>query len=115
MADEYKVDLDRLDEVVRKLNGITNDMQCTKGKATSNTYLPRGALGEKFDEEDELRQKHEALKDYIENQILKKLESFIKDLTKKTAATHGRYQDKEQETANAMKQGRRHDAPLNMS
>ncbi|KPC66727.1 hypothetical protein [Streptomyces chattanoogensis] len=115
MADEYKVDLDRLDEVVKKLNGITNDMQCTKGKATSNTYLPHGALGSQFEEEAELRKKHEALKDYIENQILKKLESFIKDLTDKTAATHGRYQDKEQETANAMNQGRRDGAPVNMS
>ncbi|MFJ6750839.1 MULTISPECIES: hypothetical protein [unclassified Streptomyces] len=115
MADEYRVDLDRLDDVVRKLNGVLNDMQCTKGKAKNSTYLPVGALGKKFDEEDELRQKHEALKDYIENKVLEKLESFIKDLTAKTAATHGRYQDREQETANAMKNGHGHQAPTNMA
>ncbi|MEU9114089.1 hypothetical protein AB0D04_20460 [Streptomyces sp. NPDC048483] len=115
MADEYKVDLDRLDEVVKKLNGVLNDMQCTKGKAKSSTYLPVGSLGKGFDEEDQLRKKHEALKDYIENNILEKLESFIKDLTDKTAATHGRYQDEEQETSNAMKHGQRNQTPISMA
>ncbi|MFH8408072.1 hypothetical protein ACH4FX_25220 [Streptomyces sp. NPDC018019] len=103
--DSYRVDLDRLDEVVRKLRTVLKDMQGASGKAKSGTHLPEGALGKGFAEEGELRNAHNEMKAHIETYVLKKLEDLIDDLTKKTAKTHGAYQDREQDTSNAMKHG----------
>ncbi|MFI7091652.1 hypothetical protein [Streptomyces lydicus] len=103
--DSYRVDLDRLDEVVKKLNNVLKDMQSTSGKAKSGTHLPEGSLGKGFEEEGELRQTHSDMKTFIENQVLAKLEHLIDDLQKKTSKTHGAYQDQEQSTSNAMNKG----------
>ncbi|MFF7412067.1 hypothetical protein [Streptomyces lydicus] len=103
--DSYRVDLDRLDEVVKKLNNVLKDMQSTSGKAKSGTHLPEGSLGKGFEEEGELRQTHTNMKTFIENQVLAKLENLIDDLQKKTSKTHGAYQDQEQSTSNAMNKG----------
>ncbi|KOT93063.1 hypothetical protein ADK70_14330 [Streptomyces rimosus subsp. pseudoverticillatus] len=103
--DSYRVDLDRLDEVVKKLNAVLKDMQGASGKAKSGTHLPEGALGKGFSEEGELRNAHTRMKTHIENDVLKKLEKLIEDLSSKTSKTHGAYQDREQETSNAMKRG----------
>ncbi|MFF8903164.1 hypothetical protein ACF082_37535 [Streptomyces lydicus] len=103
--DSYRVDLDRLDEVVKKLNNVLKDMQSTSGKAKSGTHLPEGSLGKGFEEEGELRKTHSDMKDFIEKQVLKKLEDLIDDLQKKTSRTHGAYQDQEQSTSNAMNKG----------
>ncbi|MEU8912501.1 MULTISPECIES: hypothetical protein [Streptomyces] len=103
--DSYRVDLDRLDEVVKKLNNVLKDMQSASGKAKSGTHLPDGALGKGFEEERELRQTHGAMKDFIEQHVLNKLEGLIDDLQKKTTRTHGAYQDQEQSTSNALKNG----------
>ncbi|AOP49488.1 hypothetical protein [Streptomyces lydicus] len=103
--DSYRVDLDRLDEVVKKLNNVLKDMQSTSGKAKSGTHLPEGSLGKGFEEEGELRQTHSDMKTFIENQVLAKLEHLIDDLQKKTSRTHGAYQDQEQSTSNAMNKG----------
>ncbi|MFI1433728.1 hypothetical protein [Streptomyces lydicus] len=103
--DSYRVDLDRLDEVVKKLNNVLKDMQSASGKAKSGTHLPEGALGKGFEEEGELRQTHSDMKTFIENQVLAKLEHLIDDLQKKTSKTHGAYQDQEQSTSNAMNKG----------
>ncbi|MGW7577815.1 hypothetical protein [Streptomyces sp. NPDC054765] len=106
MADDsYRVDLDRLDEVVKKLNSVLKDMQSASGKAKSGTHLPEGALGKGFEEEGELRQTHAAMKDHIERNVLKNLEDLIDDLKKKTSKAHGAYQDQEQNTSNAMNDG----------
>ncbi|MFI0713997.1 hypothetical protein ACH4SK_25735 [Streptomyces inhibens] len=106
MANEsYRVDLDRLDEVVKKLNNVLKDMQSASGKAKSGTHLPEGALGKGFEEEGELRRTHGDMKDHIERNVLNKLERLIDDLQKKTSKTHGAYQDQEQSTSNAMKSG----------
>ncbi|WP_336051747.1 hypothetical protein [Streptomyces sp. CA2R101] len=101
--DSYRVDLDRLDEVVKKLNNVLKDMQSASGKAKSGTHLPAGSLGKGFEEEGELRAKHDAMKTFIEEHVLGKLEHLIDDLQKKTSKTHGAYQDQEQSTSNALK------------
>ncbi|MEU6329173.1 hypothetical protein ABZ851_18155 [Streptomyces sp. NPDC047049] len=103
--DSYRVDLDRLDEVVKKLNNVLKDMQSASGKAKSGTHLPAGSLGKGFAEEGELRQTHDTMKEFIEKYVLKKLEDLIDDLQKKTTKTHGAYQDQEQSTSNALKSG----------
>ncbi|MFJ9470040.1 hypothetical protein [Streptomyces caniferus] len=103
--DSYRVDLDRLDEVVKKLNNVLKDMQSASGKAKSGTHLPEGSMGKGFEEEGELRHTHDEMKGFIEAQVLRKLENLIDDLKKKTSRTHGAYQDQEQSTSNAMKNG----------
>lgn len=103
--DSYRVDLDRLDDVVKKLNNVLKDMQSASGKAKSGTHLPEGSLGKGFEEEGELRQTHNEMKTFIETHVLHKLENLIDDLQKKTSRTHGAYQDQEQSTSNAMKSG----------
>ncbi|AZS74447.1 hypothetical protein DDE74_28980 [Streptomyces lydicus] len=103
--DSYRVDLDRLDEVVKKLNNVLKDMQSASGKAKSGTHLPDGALGKGFEEERELRQTHGEMKEFIEKYVLNKLEGLIDDLQKKTTRTHGAYQDQEQSTSNALQNG----------
>ncbi|PBC85399.1 MULTISPECIES: hypothetical protein [unclassified Streptomyces] len=103
--DSYRVDLDRLDEVVKKLNNVLKDMQSASGKAKSGTHLPAGSLGKGFEEEGELRQTHADMKTFIETDVLGKLERLIGDLQKKTSKAHGAYQDQEQDTSNAMKKG----------
>ncbi|MFE3884345.1 hypothetical protein ACWIG5_30185 [Streptomyces lydicus] len=104
--DSYRVDLDRLDEVVKKLNNVLKEMQSASGKAKSGTHLPAGSLGKGFEEENELRQTHDKMKEFIETYVLKKLEDLIDDLQKKTTKAHGAYQDQEQGTSNALNSGR---------
>ena len=94
-ADEYKVDLDALDKVMVKLNGVLKSMQEVKGKSAHSTYLPEGALGRDFGEQSELRTAHANMKSFFEDEILSKLESLIDDFGKKTAKTRGAYEDRE--------------------
>lgn len=101
----YKVELDQLQDVVKKLNGVLKDMQVSRGRAESGTYLPAGALGKNFGEEAELRGKHDEMKQFIETNVLKQLEGLIDDLRGNTQKAHGAYQDSEQETKNAMSLG----------
>jgi hypothetical protein len=101
-ADEYKVDLDALDKVMVKLNGVLRSMQEIKGKTTHSTYLPEGALGQEFDEQSELRTAHNTMKTFFEDGILAKLESLIDDFSQKTAKTRGAYEDREHQHSTAL-------------
>ncbi|MBB1253751.1 hypothetical protein H3146_10275 [Streptomyces sp. OF3] len=100
--DQYYVDLEALDKVGQKLNGVLRAMSQTKGKSAHSTYLPTGSLGQGFDEETEIRSKHNVMKAFIEDEILKNLEELIDDLAKKTAKTRGAYEDREYDASNAM-------------
>lgn len=99
---DYAVDLEALDNVGKKLNGVLRAMSKTKGEASHSTYLPVGTLGKGFDEENEIRSEHTRMKTLIEDQILKELEDLIEDLAKKTAKTRGAYEDREYDASNAV-------------
>ncbi|MGP3981235.1 hypothetical protein [Streptomyces sp. KR80] len=103
--DEYFVDLEALDTVGRKLNGVLRAMTETKGKSAHSTYLPEGALGKDFGEENELRQAHNTMKSFIEDEILKHLEDLVDDLAQKTSKTRGAYEDREYDAGNALNPG----------
>lgn len=102
---EYYVDLEALDTVGRKLNGVLRAMQQTRGEAARSTMLPDGALGSGFQEEQELRGRHDELKGMFEEQILQKLEELISDLSQKTNRTRGAYEDREYDASNALNPG----------
>ncbi|MFG2142478.1 hypothetical protein [Streptomyces sp. NPDC048650] len=95
MAKEYKVNLDALDQVVRELNDVLKDMNGTKGKAGSGTFLPVSALGAHFNEREELNKEHEAMKKFIEQDILDRLEKMIDKFGKKTKKVKEHYDDAE--------------------
>lgn len=94
-ASQYGVDLSALDEVITALNNVLRDMGGTKGKAANNTYLPAGALGKNFSEEEELRNAHAVMKDYIENTILAQIEGLVDDFGKKTKKAKDQYEEAE--------------------
>ncbi|MCK1798896.1 hypothetical protein MTQ01_23290 [Streptomyces sp. XM4193] len=99
---DYAVDLEALDNVGKKLNGVLRAMSKTKGDAKNSTHLPAGALGKGFGEEREIRIEHDRVKIILEDQILKELEDLIDDLAKKTAKTRGAYEDREYDATNAV-------------
>ncbi|PLW71806.1 hypothetical protein GQS52_06920 [Streptomyces sp. SCUT-3] len=94
MADQYKVDLDELDEVVRSINKVLRAMEQTKGKTAHQTYLPDGALGKDFTEARELKQAHDNMKSWLEG-LTDVLTQMIDEYEHKTTKVMGNYQDAE--------------------
>ncbi|WP_240677449.1 hypothetical protein [Actinacidiphila soli] len=84
-----------MDEVITALNNVLRDMGGPKGKAANNTYLPAGALGKNFSEEEELRNSHAVMKDYIENEILGKIADLVDEFGKKTKKAKDHYEEAE--------------------
>ncbi|MGW8552147.1 hypothetical protein [Streptomyces tubercidicus] len=97
MAKEYRVDLDALDEVVRKLNGVLKDMNGTKGKAGSGTFLPPSSLGKKYEEHVMLHKAHGDMKKFIDSEIVDKIQSLVDEFGKKSKKTKEAYDDAEQD------------------
>ncbi|BCK68193.1 hypothetical protein Srufu_021460 [Streptomyces libani subsp. rufus] len=99
MAKEYRVDLDALDEVVRKLNGVLKDMNGTKDKAGSGTFLPSSSLGKKYVEHEMLHKAHTDMKTFIEDQIVGKIEKLVEDFGQKSKKTKEAYDDAEHDNS----------------
>lgn len=92
--EQYGVDLDALDQVVKELNQVIKDMGGPKSKAKSGTYLKSGSLGEGFKEEKELRASHSEVKGKIED-LVEDIEGLVDDFGKKSSKTMGAYQNAE--------------------
>src|SRR5438128_180257 len=101
MGKEYGVDLDALDQVVKELNQVLNDMGGPKDKAKNQTFLPDGALGKGSEERDQMHNAHNKMKDYIETNIVALIEHMIDDFGKKSKQTKDAYEDAEHD--NTMK------------
>ncbi|AJT65026.1 hypothetical protein [Streptomyces chattanoogensis] len=99
--EEYRVDLDALDQVVRELNEILRDMGGPRQKAENNTYLAPGALGENFSEQKELYDAHDEMVDHLKHDVIGPLEKLIDDFGQKTKKVKEAYDDSE--IANTMK------------
>lgn len=95
MGKEYGVDLDALDQLVKELNQVLKDMGGPKDKAKNQTYLADGALGKGFDERAKMHNAHNEMKDYIQTQIVDKIEGLIDDFGKKSKQTKDAYTDAE--------------------
>ncbi|MET8679884.1 hypothetical protein ABZW18_20460 [Streptomyces sp. NPDC004647] len=98
MAEEYKVDLDALDQVVKELNAVLGEMGGPGGPCTKTyeaTYLPPKALGSGFSEQQELHDAHTKMKSYIETHIVDLIRDLIDDFGSKSKKVKETYDDSE--------------------
>ncbi|MFJ6747634.1 hypothetical protein ACIQNI_05450 [Streptomyces sp. NPDC091266] len=100
--EEYGVDLDALDQVVKELNQVLKDMGTSKSTAKNSTYLAKGTLGKGFSEESELYGAHQNMKQEIEN-LIDLVESLLDKFGKKSSKVRGAYQDAEADNSVSMK------------
>jgi hypothetical protein len=96
-----RVDLSELEETVRRLNRVTEDMGESVSKARYNTYLPKGALGAHFTEAHELAAAHDVMKNHIEG-ITRVIHEVIDEFGRNTKKAHGNYQNAEHDVNQAM-------------
>jgi hypothetical protein len=104
MSNGYKVDLSALDEVVKKLNRVVDDMGGPHTTAKYETHLPPGWLGQGFHEEDGLRQAHSDAKGAIEDYI-KQLQQLVVKFSSNASQVRRNYDDQEQKTKHGVSTG----------
>lgn len=97
MSSGYKVDLSALDEVIKKLNRVVDDMGGPHTCAKYETYLPAGWLGKGFAEEDGFRGAHAGVKSDIEGYI-KQLQGLINQFSSNASQVRRNYDDQEHKT-----------------
>lgn len=95
MSSGYKVDLSALDEVIKKLNRVVDDMGGPHTTAKYETDLPVGWLGKGFNEENEFRGAHASVKGDIEGYI-KSLQNLIVKFSSNASQVRRNYDDQEQ-------------------
>ncbi|MFE3775452.1 hypothetical protein [Streptomyces sp. NPDC059122] len=100
-SNEYGVDLDALDQVVKELNQVLKDMGDSKSTAKNSTYLPKGSLGDGFKETGELYGAHAKMKGEIEK-LMDMVEGLVDTFGKKSAKVRGAYQDAEADNSIGM-------------
>ena len=101
MSDGYKVDLSALDEVIKKLNRVHDEMGAPHTKAKYETNLPAGWLGKDFDEEAAFRRAHEDMKGKIEGYI-SQLQGLIREFSSNTTQVRRNYDDQEQKAKHSV-------------
>ncbi|QPP06252.1 hypothetical protein G4Z16_07410 [Streptomyces bathyalis] len=97
MSSGYKVDLSALDEVIKKLNRVVDDMGGPHTCAKYETHLPHGWLGKDFREEEGFRGAHSSMKEAIEGYI-KQLQGLITQFSSNASQVRRNYDDQEQKT-----------------
>lgn len=104
MSNGMRVDLSALDEVIRKLWGLLDDMDKAGQTSRYNTEIPASAFGngEVFQEAKELFGAHKTAKTDLESAI-----SGLHDLIEKFGSSTSKVKDKynEQEYANKNQMG----------
>ncbi len=106
MADEFKVDLSKIEDVRRQLNGLLSQMDSVSSDATYKTTIGEGYLGgreDRFLEAAGLRRAHDQAKDSI-TAIVTHLTNLIDTYGTKTATVQGSYQDSDANAKSAMAQ-----------
>ncbi|EST23155.1 hypothetical protein N566_25925 [Streptomycetaceae bacterium MP113-05] len=101
MSNGYKVDLSALDEVIKKLNRVVDDMGGPHTCARYETHLPSGWLGTNFDEEKGLYTEHNTTKNKIEGYI-SSLQDLIAKFSSDTAQVRRNYDDQEQQNSQSV-------------
>ncbi|WP_395371641.1 hypothetical protein OHU45_26770 [Streptomyces tubercidicus] len=101
MAEEYRVDLSALQQVITRLNALVDTMDGVGATAEYKTELPEGYLGQRFDEEAGLRNAHGQMKRDIANMVTE-LKQMIAAAGKKTRTVHDDYDSREQEIRESM-------------
>ncbi|MFI5758868.1 hypothetical protein [Streptomyces sp. NPDC051569] len=97
-----RVDLSAMDEVIRKLWGLLDDMDKAGSTAKYNTEIPKHALGhDDFMESAELHTAHTEMKFKVESTI-NLLHGLIKEFGTNTSAVRDKYNDQEGAVKNNM-------------
>ncbi|MEU8782949.1 hypothetical protein [Streptomyces sp. NPDC048637] len=104
MGEQFKVDLDELDSVVRKLKQLRGDMDEPSQKVKYSTAIPKSAFGSSFDEAEKLAASHDKMQTYM-TQVITALHELITEFGDKTERSRGAYEDQEHETKTSMRQG----------
>jgi hypothetical protein len=103
MSSGYKVDLSALDEVIKKLNRVVDDMGGPHTCAKYETHLPHGWLGQNFSEENDFRGAHSDVKSDIEGYI-KSLQNLIGKFSSNASQVRRNYDDQEQKNKHGVSQ-----------
>ncbi|MFF3908466.1 hypothetical protein ACFYZJ_21335 [Streptomyces sp. NPDC001848] len=107
MSNGMRVDLSALDEVIRRLWRLLDDMDKAGTTSKYNTEIPMDAFGQVsgkscvFEEAAELHAAHREMKTKIET-IIEKLHGLIDDFSTKTSKVRDRYNDEEHEIKRGM-------------
>ncbi|MEU6327134.1 hypothetical protein ABZ851_07595 [Streptomyces sp. NPDC047049] len=102
MAEEYRVDLSALQQVITRLNSIVDTMDGVGATAEYKTELPEGYLGQGFAEEAGLRQAHSKMKRELADMVTE-LKHMIAEVGKNTRTVHDGYDSREQEVRVSMR------------
>ncbi|MFI9080816.1 hypothetical protein ACIGW8_30830 [Streptomyces sioyaensis] len=102
MAEEYRVDLSALQQVITRLNSIVDTMDGVGATAEYKTELPEGYLGQGFAEEAGLRQAHSKMKRELADMVIE-LKHMIAEAGKNTRTVHDGYDNREQEVRESMR------------
>lgn len=101
MGEQFKVDLDELDNVVRQLKRLQGDMDDPSQKIKYSTAIPKSAFGANFHEADKISGAHDKMQSYM-SEVITALQDLIKDFGEKTERSRGAYEDQEQATKTSM-------------
>ncbi|MEU6529964.1 hypothetical protein ABZ869_12325 [Streptomyces sp. NPDC046928] len=98
MSNGMRVDLSALDEVIRKLWRLLDDMDKAGTTSKYSTEIPMDAFGQScfFTEARDLHGAQGEMKAKIE-QMIKKLHELIDDFSTKTSKVRDKYNDEEHE------------------
>ncbi|MFR9674643.1 hypothetical protein [Streptomyces sp. TR06-5] len=106
MSNGYKVDLSALDEVIKKLNQVVDEMTGgPKTRAKYETDIPPGWFGNaNFSEASGLQTEHKKVKSQIEGYI-ESLENLIVKFSSDTAQVRKNYDEQEQKNSQGLSNG----------
>jgi hypothetical protein len=94
----YSVDLDYLQDTIKKLQGVCDSMGGPEQCAVHDTNLQSNDFGHNFEEALGLHQAHDQMRGEIQGMITH-LKEMIQDFHGRTTQVHGTYQHHEQSTS----------------
>ncbi|MFE6692140.1 hypothetical protein ACFVFQ_37470 [Streptomyces sp. NPDC057743] len=94
MTEQFRVDLEELDVVVRQLRHLQRDVEEPGQAVKYGTTLPTSAFGTGFDEAGKLAGAHDGMQAYMAD-VLGALQDLLHTFGEKTEASRGAYEDQE--------------------
>lgn len=101
MGEQFKVDLDELDSVVRQLKRLQGDMDKPTQYVKYSTAIPKSAFGANFLESTDLGRAHDDMQEYM-SQVVHALQDLIRKFGDKAEASRGAYEDQEHAAKSSM-------------
>ncbi|MFG2136589.1 hypothetical protein [Streptomyces sp. NPDC048650] len=101
MAEEYRVDLSALQQVITRLNSLVDAMDGVGATAEYKTELPEGYLGRGFSQEAGIRIAHGNMKQSIAGMVAE-LKAMIREVSENTRVVEVGYHTREDEVRKSM-------------